>query len=226
MRCYMYEMACSIKNEYDSWNHGVPQVGTDPQRWSWAPGSRQTTRKSHLLKALSRHCQNSSTGSQAHGPGQPSPCPPPSGADPSPDHQLSLPRHSSMRFPRAVSLSRRAKLSAAPPLPVRSCSRHEASPQLLYSGLNSPGDPCCSSHILPLMPLCTFVALLWTLSNSCMSFFYCGTQSSTQWFMWGHPVQSSTLKALYDCQQNKWLFTDTKLSLRNLSNIISNIKSK
>ena len=30
----------------------------------------------------------------------------------------------------------RAELSAAPPLPVRSCSRHEASPQLLCSALS------------------------------------------------------------------------------------------
>ena len=32
-------------------------------------------------------------------------------------------------FPRALSLSQRAELSVAPLLPVRSCSRHQASPQ-------------------------------------------------------------------------------------------------
>jgi len=45
---------------------------------------------------------------------------------------------SSMPFPRALSLSHRAELSAAPRLPVRSCSRHEASPQLLCSALSTP----------------------------------------------------------------------------------------
>ena len=44
-----------------------------------------------------------------------------------------------MPFPRALSLSHRAELSAAPPLPVRSCSRHQASPQLLCSVLSKHG---------------------------------------------------------------------------------------
>jgi len=49
-------------------------------------------------------------------------------------------------IPRALFLSQRAALSAASPLPVRSCSSHEASPQLLCSVLNQPKDfshPSC-----------------------------------------------------------------------------------
>lgn len=40
--------------------------------------------------------------------------------------------------------------SAVPPLPVRSCSRHEASPQLLCSWLSQPGDLSCCSYVSPL----------------------------------------------------------------------------
>jgi len=62
---------------------------------------------------------------------------------------------SSDAFPRALSLSQRAELSAAPPLPVRSCSRHQASqgpqPLLIYL-------------VLPTLHIS--VAFLWTLSNS------------------------------------------------------------
>ena len=49
-------------------------------------------------------------------------------------------QHSSMLFPQALSLSHRAELSASSPLPGRSCSHHEASPQLLCSGLNQARD--------------------------------------------------------------------------------------
>ena len=45
-----------------------------------------------------------------------------------------------MPFTQALSLPQRAELSAAPLLPVRSCGLHEASPQLLCSGLSKPGD--------------------------------------------------------------------------------------
>ena len=83
-----------------------------------------------------------------------------------------------MPFPRALSLSHRAELSAAPPLPVRSCSRHEASPQLLCSGLSKPRGLSRSSDILPSSPLTIFVALHWMLSNSSVSFSYCCTQTA------------------------------------------------
>ena len=48
--------------------------------------------------------------------------------------------------------SHRAELSAAPPLPVRSCSRHEASPQLLCSGLNDPGTSAAPHMSSPSPP--------------------------------------------------------------------------
>ena len=95
-----------------------------------------------------------------------------------------------MLFPRALSLSHRAELSAAPPLPVRSCSRHEASPQLLCSALSKPGDLSCSSHTLPSRPFSISGALLWMLSNSFMSFLYGGDQNRTQ-----HSLCHNTVKA-------------------------------
>ena len=52
--------------------------------------------------------------------GQPVPCPPPSGEELLPNTPLPLPWCSSLPFPRALSLSQRAELSAAPPHPVRS----------------------------------------------------------------------------------------------------------
>ena len=73
-----------------------------------------------------------------------------------------------MPFPRALSLSHRAELSAAPPLPVRSCSRHEASPQLLCSVLSAPRDLSCSSHTLLSRTFTVFVTLLLMLSHSLM----------------------------------------------------------
>jgi len=69
--------------------------------WEWYPNTPWT-----LLAWGHAHC-----------PGQPVPCPPPSGAHPVPNPQLPLPWHSSMRFPPALLLSQRAELSAAPPLP-------------------------------------------------------------------------------------------------------------
>ena len=84
----------------------------------------------------------------AHCPGQPVPCPLPSGADPFPDPLLPLPWHSSMPFPQALSLSQRAELSAPALLPVRSCGHHEASPQLLCSRPNKSRGLSCCSHFL------------------------------------------------------------------------------
>ena len=58
---------------------------------------------------------------RAHCSGQSVPCPLPSGAEHFPDPPA-LPRHCSMPSPRALSLSYRAELSAAPPLlPQGSC---------------------------------------------------------------------------------------------------------
>jgi len=66
----------------------------------------------------------------------------------------------------------------APPLPVRSCSRHQASPQLLCSVLSKPRGLSCSSHTLPSWAFAISVALFWMLSNSCMSSLYCGTRTA------------------------------------------------
>jgi len=63
-----------------------------------------------------------------------------------------------MLFPRALSLSHRAELSAAPLLPVRSCSRHQASLQLLCSALSKPRNLSCSSYTLPSRPFTIFIA--------------------------------------------------------------------
>ena len=43
---------------------------------------------------------------------------------------------------------------------------------LLCSGLNTPRDLSCSSHILPSRPFTIFIAFLWTPSNGFMSFLY------------------------------------------------------
>jgi len=73
--------------------------------------------------------------------------PPPCGEEPSPPAAPPLTQlHAILRPCRC----HRAELSAAPPLPVRSCSRHEASPQLLGSEHTQgpqlcPPDPSLSS---------------------------------------------------------------------------------
>ena len=70
----------------------------------------------------------------------------------------------------------RAELSAAPPLPVRSCSRHEASPQLLCSALSMPRDLNCCTYVVYSRPFTIIVALLWMLLNSLMPFLYSGAK--------------------------------------------------
>jgi len=72
---------------------------------------------------------------------------------------------SSMPFPQALLLSQRAELSAASPLPVRSCSHHEAFPQLLCSALSTLRVLSLSSYVLHSRPFTTiFVTLLWMFS--------------------------------------------------------------
>ena len=117
---------------------------------NWLHTQPHKTQTLLFLRALSKCFLNSSSSV---------PCPPPSGADPVPNPQLPLPRHSSMPFPRALLLSQRAELSAALPLPVRSFSRHQASPQLLCSGLNKPGDLSCSHAVFPSRSFIIFTAL-------------------------------------------------------------------
>ena len=107
---------------------------------------------------------------RAHCPGQAVPCPPPSGADPFPHPQLPLPRRSSMPFPRALSLSHRAELNAAPPVLMRSCSRHEASPQPALLWAKYATDLSCFSSILSPRPFTIFEALFWMLSRTFLIF--------------------------------------------------------
>ena len=47
-----------------------------------------------------------------------------------------------------------SRAQRCPPLPVRSCSCHEASPQLFCSGLSTPRDLNHSSQTLPSDPSC------------------------------------------------------------------------
>jgi len=111
--------------------------------------------------------------------------------------RLTLPWHSSMPFPRALPLSHRAEISAAPALPVRSCSRHEASPQLLCSGLSKPRDLSCFSYFLPSKLFITFIAHFWMLSTSFMSFLHCITQTHTHCcWRWGCTVQNRAGQSL------------------------------
>ena len=75
--------------------------------------------------------------------------------------------------PVAVTQSRAQR---CPPLPVRSRSRHQASPQLLCSGLNNPRDFSCCSHTVLSRPSTIISVLLWMLSNSFMSLSYRGSK--------------------------------------------------
>ena len=112
---------------------------------NWLYTQPHKTQTLLCLRALSKCFLNSNSSV---------PCPLPSGAGSVPNPQLPLPRHSSMPFPRALSLSQRAELSS-----VRSCSRHQASPQLLCSGLNKPGDLSCSHAVFPSRSFIIFTAL-------------------------------------------------------------------
>jgi len=127
------------------------------QRWASHSTAQLSNPVSEIIVQMPPELQQH--GGCAHCPGQPVSCPPLSGADPVPNPQLPLPWHSSTPFPRAPSLSHRAELSAAPPLPVRSCSRHEASPQLLCSGLSKPRDLSRCSYTLLSRPFTIFVTL-------------------------------------------------------------------
>jgi len=131
-----------------SQNHWTSWVGRDPRGSSSPTLAPHRTTQTLSLRALSKCFLNSGSSGL---------CPLSCGAEP--------PQHSSMPFPQALSLSHRAELSAVPPLPVRSCSRHEGSPQLLCSGLNKPRALSQSSYLLPsrsfliLLPFSTTVQL-------------------------------------------------------------------
>ena len=80
-----------------------------------------------------------------------------------------------MLFPRALLLSQRAELSAAHPCEELQLQRDLPSAPLLWAE-QIQGPPSLHIH-LALKPFTVFVALLWKLSNSFMSFLYCGAQS-------------------------------------------------
>ena len=112
------------------------------------------------FQVLSKHCWTLTVRGHAYSPREPVPEPNhPLVKNLSLTPNLTLPWGSPMPFPRALSLSQRAELSADPPLPVRSCSRQEASSQLLCSGLNTPRDLSCFSYTLPSRPFSIFVPL-------------------------------------------------------------------
>lgn len=79
-----------------------------------------------------------------------------------------------------------AEISACPSAPLmrKPQAAMRSSLSLLCSGLNNSKDLSCSSYILPSRPFTIFVALLWMLSSSLMSF-YCGTQNCTQYLRCG-----------------------------------------
>ena len=56
---------------------------------------------------------------------------------------------------------------------------------LLFSRLNKPNSLSLSLQERCSSPLITFVALLWTLSNSPPSFLYWGLQTWMQYSRWG-----------------------------------------
>ena len=133
---------------------------------------------------LREQCPNTPRAAAAQGcvhcPGQPAPCPLPSVVDPFPNHQLAaLPLTAPCCSLRPCCCPQRAELSAAPPLPVRSCSRHEVSPQLFCSGLSTPRGLSHSSHTVPSDPSPSLLPAT-RLSNSFMSILCSGTQTCTQ----------------------------------------------
>ena len=114
---------------------------------------------------------------------------PPSGEEPFCNPHLTFPWHSSMQFPRPCHCHQRAELSTAPPLPVRNCSHHEASPQLLCSGLSKPRDLSHSSYISPCKSFGCYLIVL------CPSYIV-GAPNCTQCRRWGCITQSRTTSPL------------------------------
>ena len=149
--------------------------------WKGTPGITESNSRFYTAPpkpSIWERCPN------AHCHGQPAPCAPPSGEEPFPDPQLLLPWHSSM--PRPLLLSPESRGQHCLPLPVRSCSRHEASPQLLCSGLNKPRDPSSSSCVSLSRPFTIF----WSCSN-CFISFLCHSYIWGIWTMWSLKVLSN-----------------------------------
>ena len=120
------------------------------------------------LRTLPKHSLNSGTWGYAHCPGQPVPCLPSSGEDrsltpnwPSPD---SPPCHSL----GSHCCHQRADISAAPPLPVRSCKLPRGFPSALLWAEQTKGAQSFLIH-LTFRPFAIFITPVWMLCDSFMS---------------------------------------------------------
>jgi len=88
---------CLESQNIPSWKGPTKTIEANP----WLHTGPPKIQTLHL-RALSRCSFSSGPWGCAHCPGQPVPCPPPSGADPVPHPQLRLPCHRPMPFPRAL----------------------------------------------------------------------------------------------------------------------------
>ena len=132
-------------NRKISLNHGISWVGRDPQGSSSRTScSTQGHTKIKLYLSVQTFLELQLL---AHCPGQPVPCPPPSGAELFPNPQLPL-----------CSLWRAR------------CSLLWASSQLFCSGLNKSRALGQFSYTLLSRPFTIFVALLWMFSKSFIPF--------------------------------------------------------
>ena len=163
-------------------SHNIPRWNgptTITKSYSWLP-TRPTKNQTIVLGAPYKHSLNSDSLRPRPLPWSGCSMSTTSGAGPVPNPQLLLPCHSSMLFPRALSLSPRAELSAAPPLPVRSCSRHEASPQpaLLWAEQTQGPQPLLAHLLLQTLHYLCSPPLI--ISNGFMFFLHCESQCCTQ----------------------------------------------
>jgi len=129
--------------------------GSNPwESWSWTPGSTQDHPKSkpclwecspNTLWTVAAWCHHRC-------PGQPAPCPLPSGEEPFPNPQLPLPWHSSMLFPLVLLLSPESRAQRrSPAFLMRSRSLLEASlyHPLLWAEQGTSGSPHTSCSLDP-----------------------------------------------------------------------------
>lgn len=180
----------------DSWNHRVPWLGRDPKE-SLSPTPSRATQNSisafessvqMLIELYQPRAMITALGSLFL----------------SPDHCLvkklfvTLKFHitAPCHFPRALSLSKREELSAAPQL---LCSEHTKGPQPL-------------SYILSSTPFPIFVSLLWMMSHSFMSL-YNGIHCCTHCSRWNHTAESKAGKPLPSLaggagQMHPWVHLD------------------
>ena len=81
----------------------------------------------------------------------------------------------------------REEISSAAPLSSwGAVVHHEFFFQSSVSGQNKPRDLSWFLYVFPPRSFTIFLALLYTLSESLMSFLYCGAQNCTQYSRWGH----------------------------------------